>query len=524
MRRRGALFILGILFLLCLLLPHCTPPPSSGVFRVNLGGEPGTLDPHHASRSVEITVIRQCFDGLLGFDEDLSLRPLCAVEIPSPENGGISPDGLTYTFKLREDLRWSDGKPLVAGDFVYAIKRLLDPETAAPYAYLYRNVKEVEAPDDHTLIFTLSQPDPTFPVLLALFPAVPLRKDIVEKFGDEWAEPPHYICNGPFRLHEWKHRSHILLKPNLLYNGPRRKPDFDIEFQMILDFNIEYAAFRRGELDMARVPPGLEREIMGDPSLSPLLIRSPQPKITAIFFNTRRKPLDDPNVRRAFSAAIDRRAFVEEVLSGVGRPALSWIPPGIPGYDPSIGKEWDFDPRRAGELLSAAGFPEGRGFPEISLIFVDSPTNRIIAEFVQREFHEHLHIEVRLEGLDEPSFGRRFRSRDYDLAFATWSADYPDPQSLLFIFRSDSPFNLCGWSNAKFDELSSQAQRELDPERRLALWREAHRILINELPAVPVIYPEKFWLRSRKVQGIKVTPIDGAVAGELFLSAVKISS
>jgi oligopeptide transport system substrate-binding protein len=272
--------------------PSGTTTPNTGttpqVLRVNLMAEPNFIDPNRMSWANEATIVKQVFEGLLGFNQDLTLKPLVAKEVPTVANKGISADGLTYTFNLRPNVTWSDGQKVTAKDFEYSLKRLVSPELAADYASFYfaiagtkeyNNSKEtgaalqalkdavgVKAVDDTTLKITLKEASPTFLQVLALPNAVPLRQDIIEKYGDQWTEPPNYIGNGPFLLTEWVHQDHLTLKINSNYWGT--KPFLtEIQIKEITDINASLAAYKNDELDMTQVQPGTERSIIADPVL-----------------------------------------------------------------------------------------------------------------------------------------------------------------------------------------------------------------------------------------------------------------
>ena len=249
-------------------------------------------------------------------------------------------------------MTWSDGERVTSDDFSYAIKRLLDPEVAAPYAHLYapirgamqyngsgdlevstrlalRDAVAVETPDVHTLRITLEAPSPTFLQKMALVSVYPVRQDLVERFGSRWTEAGNFVGNGPFVMTEWTHQDHITLRANPSYWGSGPKLD-TITYRMMTDPNAELAAYRNGELDISRVPPGAENTILADPSQAKELIRSPQLFTFGLFFNTSLPPFDDVRVRQAFATAIDREAWVERVKNGAGEPATSWLPPGMP--------------------------------------------------------------------------------------------------------------------------------------------------------------------------------------------------
>lgn len=487
------------------------------------------------------------FKGLLGFKADLSLEPVVAAEVPTAENGGISQDGLTYTFKLRDDVTWSDGKRLTAGDFVYSIKRVLDPQAAARYASLYffisggfeyatsgeadaetrqalRDAVAVEAPDESTLQVTLSRPNSTFLQKMAFVPAYPVRQDIVEQHGDQWTEAGNYIGNGPYVMTEWQHQDHITLEANPNYWGP--KPELTkIIYKMIPDVNAELAAYQNDELELSRVPPGTEKAVLDDPVLGQEVLRLTKLSTIGIIFNTVAAPFDDVKVRQAFTTAIDRESWVDKVKNGVGKPATSWLPPEMPAFDPELGKEYTFNPQRAGELLGEAGFPNGEGFPTVTLTFINLQDQPIIAEFIQGQMKENLGIDIKLEPLDPPSFFQQvIGGRQFQMTTVAWGADTPDPGDFLSSpFGTGSGNNIAGYSNPEFDALTGQASSELDQDKQVDLWMRAHEILVKDAPAAFFFYEETFILKKPRVRDFTLTAIDGSVPGDIRLADVSLS-
>jgi len=524
--------------------PTATPTPQE--LYVNLIGEPATLDPSRTSWGSEITVIRQVFQGLLGYNQDLTLKALVAKEIPSVENGGVSGDGLVITFKLREAVKWSDGKPVTAADFEYSMKRLLDPEVAAPYAHFYygiegaceyntyagedltelaglRNAVGVKALDDETLEFTLRAPGFTFLQLMALPPASPLREDIISENGSDWTNPETYIGNGPFNVVEWVHQSHIILEANPNYWGPKAELE-RIKLVMITDATAAYAAYLNDELDIVAVPIGMEAELMTDPELSKQILRQPQLSTFGFLFNITKPPFDNLTVRQAFSMAIDREAFINNVRQGIGKVAYSWIPPGMPGHQPELGKQYEFNATAARELLAGVGYPDGNGLPAISFEYVDTPANRLIAQFFQGQIKENLGVDIILEPMEPKSFSQLIGQMMFTWAFFGWTADYPDPDNWLpGVFMTGAGVNFMGYSNPQFDELAQQAMSEPDPEKRLQIWSEAQTIVVQDAPLISMLYGERFVLVKPYIQGLKSTAMDAGIPGDMFLYEVSIA-
>ena len=225
-----------------------------------------------------------------------------------------------------------------------------------------REALGISAASDDTLIINLAAPNPTFLQKVALVAALPVRQDVIERHGIAWTEAGNHVGNGPYVLSEWVHQDHITLEANPNYWGPAPR-QARIRLSMITDVNAELTAYKAGDLDIARVPPGAEAGILGDATLGGQVLRSSQLSILALFLNTTAEPLDDQKVRQAIATGIDRASWTDKVKNGVGEPATGWLPPGLPGYDPSVGTDYEFDAEKARDLLAEAGTPEVRGSP-----------------------------------------------------------------------------------------------------------------------------------------------------------------
>ena len=359
---------------------------------------------------------------------------------------------------------------------------------------------------------------------MALVTVYPVRQDIVEQSGAQWTEAGNYLGNGPYVMSEWVHQDHITLEANPNYWGPKPKLD-RITYRMMADPNAELAAYRNDELDLSRVPPGTERAILADPVLSQEVVRVSSLFTMGLFFNTAAAPFDNAIVRQAFATAIDRDTWIDQIANGVGKPATSWLPPGMPGYDPQLGNEYAFNSERAGQLLARAGFPGGQGFPTVSFTFVNQPGERIIAEFIQAQMRDNLGVELNLDPLDPPAFFQQVMgARQFQLTSLGWGAAYPDPESFLApLFMSGSPNNIGQYSNPEFDQTAGMASMEPDQQNRLGTWTRAHEILTNDAPIAPFFYQERFFLKKPKVQGLTLTAIDGAIPGDTRLADVSIA-
>ena len=317
--------------------------------RVRIAGDPSTLDPQLAAFADEISIVKQLYRGLFTYDRDLNVVPAVAADLPTLENGGISADGLTSTINLRSDATWSDGAPVTAQDFVYAFQRLFDPAAGAQGYYFdfYTSISGaaefaydeggsadgvgVTAVDDDTLQISLAEPKPTLHELLALWPAVPLRQDVIDAHPDDWTQPANFVGDGPFVLADYSEGEQVTLEANASYWGDDEPTLQTLVYRIIPDDSAALVAYQNNEIDMTSIPAAYAADLEGDDEQ----VRFPQLETYAIQYNTQQVPFDKPAVRQAISRAIDRDAYVSVVRGGVGTPTTSWLPANMPGGDAS---------------------------------------------------------------------------------------------------------------------------------------------------------------------------------------------
>ncbi len=504
-------------------------------FRLRIAGDPSTFDPQLASYAEEISIAKQIFRGLFTYDADLNVIPSVAITVPTKDNGGITEDGLTYTINLRQDATWSDGVPLTAHNFVYAFQRLFDPEgggqgyyfdfytaIAGGEAFAYEDgsaeAVAVVALDDYTLEIELSRAQPTLPTLLALWPAAPLRGDLIDQYGDAWTEPGNLIGNGPFVLAEYAPEQRIVLESNPLYWGDDQPTLDTLIYKIIPEDSAALIAYENGELDMTAIPLADSSRYQGDSEQ----IRYAELETFALQYNHTQAPFDNPLVRQAFSRAIDREAYVSAIRSGVGQAAVGWLPPGMPAANPGVGIDLAFDADAAAGLLSQAGYTDGADFPDVTFTVLSDPTNDLTAQFIQEQLRQNLGINIDIESVEETVFFDRYFETDFQVTWLSWFADYADPENWLpQQFATDGAFNVLGYSNEDADALFEQAAVELDTTKRLALYDQAHRIIIADQAITPIFHPERNYLVKSHVAGLATTALD-AEPGDWFTPSVQI--
>lgn len=498
--------------------------PKRDTLRINIGAEPPTLDWSLATDSTSYTILINIMEGLTRFGKDYKPEPALA------ERWEISEDGKTIVFFLRKNVYWTDGKPLRAQDFEYSWKRLLDPKTGADYAYFLYDIEgakeyntgkykdpekvAVKAIDDHRLLVRLKRPASYFLSLLTFMSTFPMRKDIVETYEVRWTEPKNIVTLGPFILSTWRHHEKIVLKRNPTYWG--EKPRIR-EVEMIMNENPTsvLALYENGELDFVdgRGIPVLEVPRL---RLSLEFKEVPQFRGNYIGFNVRKHPFNNSLVRRAFSAAIDR-VSITELIQGAGIPATSWIPKGMLGYAPDIGI--GFDPEKAKNWLSEAGYPEGKGFPKVKFLYPDVGNNRIIAEALQSMWKRYLGVEVELENQEWKVYLSTLDTNPPHVFRAGWGADFPDPHNFMNLFECESGNNETGWCNPAYDNLVEKAAEEKDPSKRIFLYREAQKILTEiDVPIAPIFISVQQCLIKPYVKGLEPDPLGLILLSRVYLT------
>lgn len=492
------------------------PAPTEQLLRISQRNEPATLDPHLATLPDEFFLIRALTEGLV---------------VPNPNEGpplpGVaerwetSPDGLMWTFHLRADARWSNGDPVTAADFVYSFRRALTPALGAPKASLFFVLKNaaafyrgqltdpaqlgLAAPDARTLVLTLEQPAPHLLALAASGPWLPVHPPSVEKSGGPtardgaWTRPGAYVGNGPFTLTEWRKGQHLLVARNPHYHAAERIQLTGVRYQIYDSGDTEERAFRAGQVDITMAVPFTK--LAGYDA--PILRRQPLHETRYLALNTTRPPLNDVRIRRALALALDRDALVRNVLRGAQRPALSFVPPGLGGYTGATQLTPDFAAARA--LLAAAGFPSGKNFPRLELAAWN--VNPAILEAVQQMWRRELGIETSIVQREGKVHMAAVIVGDFAIALMPAIPDYDDAAALFDELTTGATGNYARWSNTRYDDLVHRARRETDPARRTELYRDAERLLLEDLPVVPLYFNSQDYLVAPRVTGWRQDPL-----------------
>jgi ABC-type oligopeptide transport system substrate-binding subunit len=402
---------------------------------------------------------------------------------------------------LRPGLVWSDGTPLTSRDFVWSWLRVLRPETASRNASLLYAIHGAEefnrgahrdpasvglaAPDDTTLLIRLARPVPHLLYLTAYPTWLPVPRHVVERRPDGWTRPEHIVSNGAFVLERWRQNDRFELRRNPRYRDASRVRLDRVVAYSVDDLNTATNLYKSGNLDWnasGYVPspfvPVLRR--YADFRSAPF---------QAVYFysvNVTREPLNDVRVRRALNLAVDREAIARDLLKGSREAWGRLTPQGYPGYEAPPGVRCD--PAEARACLARAGYPEGRGFPTISILFNTSEDHRRIAEAIQAMWTRELGIPVELRNMEWGSTLQAMTSLQYDVARRSWIGDYLDPGTFLGIMRSGDGNNRTGWSDPRYDRLVREAQDSPEPARRLRLLAEAEALLLEDGPVIPILH------------------------------------
>ncbi len=476
-----------------------------------ISNEPPTLDWTLATDSVSFDILTNIMEGLTQYD--VNMKPVPAIA----RHWEISDNGRIITYYLRDDVFWTDGQPVKASDFEYSWKRLLNPATAAQYAYFLFDIENayeynsgkitdpskvgVSAKSDLVLEVRLKKPVVYFPSITTFMVTFPQRKDIVEKFGDRWTDPDKIVTNGPFKLTEWKHEYKLELSANdKFYEG---RPSLDaILAYVVREKTTALTLYETGELEMVELPPVAIPHFKKHKEFDSL------PQLRGYYYgiNVTKAPFDNPLVRRAFAHSIDR-SRLPLLLKGGEFPTSSWIPKGMFGYNPDIGAK--FNPVTAQKLLAQAGYPDGTGFPETVAMYNTNDTNRLIGEFLQAQWKEHLNVNIQLESQEWKVFLNRLQVDPPQVFRLGWGADFPDPDNFMNLFISTSGNNRLRWSNSRYDELVALGATLNNPRERQSVYDEAQRILTEtDTAMIPLFVSTQNLLIKPYVSGFEINPME----------------
>lgn len=524
-----AIFLSAALFVTA--FAGCGKKKADGI-TVQIGPNPETLDPALNSAVDGGNMLITLFETLLIIDQDNKVQPGQA------EKYEVSPDGLTWTFTMRDGLKWSDGTELNAKDFEYTFKRIADTNVAAPYAETVIGMIEgykdaidsknpeklnVKASDDgKTLTIKLAYPCSYFDKIVAFGTMSPVQKATVEKNGDSWATKPEtYVCNGPYTITEWTPSEKIVCKKNENYKGgwdSSKIVNDKLTFLLLEDSSASYTAYTGGTAQLIKdVPteeiPTLKKDKKDEFNVDPIL------GTYYLSMNLNKAPFNNKNVRKALSLAIDRDYVANTVMQGTYTPAYNYVGTGVDDVDPGkflenskaanggktyISEDYKANLEEAKKALAEAGYPEGKGFPTITYSTNDTGYHKALAEYLQQVYKD-LGITMNIDIVDWSSFTPKRRAGEYEMARNGWVMDYNDASNMIELFVSSNGNNDGKYNNPAFDKAMNDS-KVADKAAHFAALHEAEKIVSEDYGFIPVAYYNDFWLQSTSLKGTWHSP------------------
>ncbi|MGI8871011.1 MAG: peptide ABC transporter substrate-binding protein [Candidatus Limnocylindria bacterium] len=519
------------------------------ILHVDMGGEPPSLDPTQATDSASITVLRSITATLVYFDKQLNVVPWLA------KSWDVAPDGQKITFHLQDNIKYSNGDPIVAGDFVFSWKRLVDPRNAAGYGYIMADVKGgsdllaadpkkdaakidglltkfgVSAPDDKTFVVELAKPAAYFVYIASLYGTVPLQKKWVSQKG--FTEAKNYVGSGPMKLTQWQHNAKIVIEPNPNWNpaisaaeGGAPKIQ-QVQYSMITDPAASLAAYEANELDIGAPPSQEVSRIQNDPKLSKQVIQGATLNITYFGFDLKNPTglfTKSVTARKAFSEAINKKQMMAVAFSGIGVVADSLVPPGMPGHQDTAFIPYDLAKAKtdfeAG--LKEAGLTKADLKLQIGYNTGANWENKVA--FMAEQWRTAFGVEVKPVGLEWGAYLDRLSKDPFDIFRLGWGADYPHPNNFLTdLISCKSTNNNMGYCNKQVDDLLAQAATKPKLEDQLPLYNQAQEMVMKDAPIIPIRFGQRFALVKPWVQNLVPTSQDSQITGENFFAWVSIA-
>lgn len=524
-----AIFLSAALFVTA--FAGCGKKKADGI-TVQIGPNPETLDPALNSAVDGGNMLITLFETLLIIDQDNKVQPGQA------EKYEVSPDGLTWTFTMRDGLKWSDGTELNAKDFEYTFKRIADTNVAAPYAETvigmiegYKDAIDSKNPeklnvkaseDGKTLTIKLAYPCSYFDKIVAFGTMSPVQKATVEKNGDSWATKPEtYVCNGPYTITEWTPSEKIVCKKNENYKGgwdSSKIVNDKLTFLLLEDSSASYTAYTGGTAQLIKdVPteeiPTLKKDKKDEFNVDPIL------GTYYLSMNLNKAPFNNKNVRKALSLAIDRDYVANTVMQGTYTPAYNYVGTGVDDVDTGkflenskaanggktyISEDYKANLEEAKKALAEAGYPEGKGFPTITYSTNDTGYHKAVAEYLQQVYKD-LGITMNIDIVDWSSFTPKRRAGEYEMARNGWVMDYNDASNMIELFVSSNGNNDGKYNNPAFDKAMNDS-KVADKTAHFAALHEAEKIVSEDYGFIPVTYYNDFWLQSTSLKGTWHSP------------------
>ncbi len=482
--------------------------PLNQTLRWNIITEPPSLDWTLISDTTSSRLLDAMMEGLVryGFkDGNVQVLPSLA------SSWQPSKDMKTWTFTLRQDVKWTDGVPFTGQQIIDSWERLLNPKTGAEYSNYLFIVKNAEAyfdgkikdfnqvgvklNDKGQLVVTLERPESYFPAILGNECTFPIRKDIIAKYGDQWTTPAHMVTLGAYKLKTWDHDKAVVLERNDGYFGQKPKIQYILGL-VISDQSTALDMFKRNELDALDEIPTIDEESVRT------MKEYRQVSTLGLYyfgFNVKMKPFDNVKVRQAFAMAIDKDE-INKINGGRELPANSIVPPGLVGYNANVGMK--FDPEKARKLLDDAGYKDRSKFPHVTISFNTDENHQRICENVQAQLKRNLGIDVELTNEEWKTYLKSLQAKIYPMFRFAWIADFPDADTFMNLFESNNANNDTNWVSKKYDSLVTQAASELDNQKRQQLYDQAQKLILeDDAVIVPVYFYREQYLVNSRIKG-----------------------
>ncbi|MET0787573.1 MAG: peptide ABC transporter substrate-binding protein [Paenisporosarcina sp.] len=488
------------------------------VLYLNNGNEPTTFDPSVGFDAVSWNALNNLMEGFTRLGEDHLPKEATAETID------VSEDGLTYTFKIREDAKWSNGDSVTAGDFLYGWTRMLDPNTASPAAFLGYFIEGAEAfntgegaiedvamkaLDDKTFEVKLTAPTDAFLNIITNPSFFPVNEKVATENPEWFTEADSFVGNGPFQLASWEHDVKMVFEKNAEYWDADTVKLDKVEWAMVNDSNTEYQMYQANELDVSDVPAELSEQLLDSEEVTI------QDQAGTYFyrFNTTMEPFTNAKIRKAFGMAVNQEQIVEFVTKNGEKPAHGFVSYGFQGPDgadfrDTVGNLVEFNAEEAKKLLEEGMAEEGYDtLPTVTLTYATSDTHQNIAVALQAQFKEALGVDVELANVEASVFSSEQKELKYQLSRSSFLHDYADPVNAIESFITGSSMNRTGWSNAKFDKLIADAKAETDPALRWQYLMDAEKVLFDEAPIFPIHFYNQVALQKPGLTGVVRHPV-----------------
>jgi len=500
-------------------LVSAATPPDEFIF--NSQSEPETLDPQRVTASNDQQLVFNLFEGLITRAQDyVTLKPAIASK------WDISKDKKTYTFHIRPNLKWSNGDPMTMEQIRDSFIRAISPTTTNQYIQWYADnvdgvkdfIKNFNTPDKKKfeekvgiklsgkdkIEFHLNKPSISFLQYFSQPAFFVVHPSMIDPNSTAWHTPAKFVVNGPFKIVEWTVNKRVVLERNPYY---RDVSDVRIKRVVGLLVNDEHTTlnlYRAGQIDWT-----------AENTISSTLVPSLQARTdfhlipsfgTYLYvFNIKHKPFDDVRVRRALSIAIQRGEITDKVIRAGQVPTNRLVPPGVKGYKPQIDPPAPFEKQveKAKQLLAEAGFPDGKKFPEVTLMYNTTEGHRRIAEAVQQMWKKYLGINVKLQNMEWKVLLKEQEAKNFDIVRLSWIGDVPDPANMLDSFLSDSGTNYSNWGSAEYDKLVRDSASVTDAKKRFKMLEKAEKILLDEAPIAPIYHYVFYSLMSPRIEGFQ---------------------